>query len=188
MQSRTTKRSPSATLPTVRRGIFVALAAMMLLSCAQKQDPAMSQPDDNESHTKHVQRDAHTGAGDPAEAPANHTSTSAGEPDSASAGTTPSDSPYTAEEGSVNWDKMDVALRGELRTLLPDSSTAVRVVFAQVRENSDPLAAALDAQGIQIQTRAGTVWTLRGQAWALAQASSHPGILRMELSQQRRIP
>lgn len=87
-----------------------------------------------------------------------------------------------------NWDKMDTALRSELRSNVAADSDALVVVFAEVIENSDAHAAELEAMGIQVQTRTGSIWTLRGNAASLVQASGKEFINRMELSQQRRIP
>lgn len=87
-----------------------------------------------------------------------------------------------------NWDKMDTALRSELRSNVDANSEALMVVFVEVSENNDAHAAELEAMGIQIQTRTGSIWTLRGNADSLLQASGKEFINRMELSQQRRIP
>lgn len=87
-----------------------------------------------------------------------------------------------------NWDKMDTALRSELRSNVAADSDALVVVFAEVIENSDAHAAELETMGIQIQTRTGSIWILRGNAASLVQASDKEFIKRLELSQQRRTP
>lgn len=87
-----------------------------------------------------------------------------------------------------NWDKMDTALRSELRSNVAADSDALVVVFAEVIENSDAHAAELEAMGIQVQTRTGSIWILRGNAASLVQASDKEFIKRLELSQQRRTP
>ncbi|MCC5927106.1 MAG: hypothetical protein JJU41_11165 [Bacteroidetes bacterium] len=94
----------------------------------------------------------------------------------------------SAMRNDSNWDKMDTALRSELRSKIEQESDDRVVIFVEVSENSDAYATELESMGIQVQTRTGTIWTLRGNAALLAEASSKDYIKRMELSQQRRVP
>jgi ERCC4-related helicase len=94
----------------------------------------------------------------------------------------------TTMNNSVNWDKMDVSLRSELRDKLGNDSDSTIVVLASVSEDNDAFVDELEALGIQVRSRIGVVWTLVGNAASMAQASGKEYINRMELSQQRRIP
>jgi hypothetical protein len=88
----------------------------------------------------------------------------------------------------IDWEKMDVSLRSELRGNIENSSDAKISIIASVSEDSDAFIDELEALGVQVQSRIGVIWTLTGSAEAFAQASGKDFIKRMELSQQRRIP
>jgi hypothetical protein len=88
----------------------------------------------------------------------------------------------------IDWEKMDVSLRSELRGNIENSSDAKISIIASVSEDNDAFVDELEALGVQVQSRIGVIWTLTGSAEAFAQASGKDFIKRMELSQQRRIP
>jgi hypothetical protein len=87
---------------------------------------------------------------------------------------------------AVAWDKMDVALRADIRRNLVTDSDSTLVVLAEVTEDRDEFVADLNADDVQVQTRFGAIWTLRGNAQSLANASGKDFVKRMELSQKRR--
>lgn len=84
-----------------------------------------------------------------------------------------------------NGSKMDAALRLELHTNSDANNNAMIVVFAKVTDDSDTYVSELEDIEVYVQNRAESIWTLRGTAPALIQASEKAFITRMELSQQR---
>jgi len=87
---------------------------------------------------------------------------------------------------TIAWEKMDASLRSELRAGLEANSDTTFVVFAEMTDNNDEFASELIAIDVEVQSRAGVIWTLRGNAQSFANASSKVFVKRMELSQRRR--
>ena len=94
----------------------------------------------------------------------------------------------TTMSKSVDWEKMDVALRSEIRVNIENGISAPITVIAAVSEDNDAFVDELETLRIQVRSRIGVIWTLTGSAEDLAQVSEKDFISRMEMSQQRRIP
>lgn len=92
----------------------------------------------------------------------------------------------TTMTNNVAWEKMDVALRSELRANLEAKSDTTFVVLAEVTENNDGFESDLNTIDVVVQTRVGVIWTLSGNSQSLANASRKAFVKRMELSQKRR--
>lgn len=86
---------------------------------------------------------------------------------------------------SAAWEKMDASLRTEIRGNMESGNNAALTVLARVTEDNEEFVSALNAIDIDVLSRIGTVWTLRGNAQSLAQASREEFVKRMELSQVR---
>lgn len=92
----------------------------------------------------------------------------------------------TTMTNNVAWEKMDVALRSELRANLEAKSDTTFVVLAEVTENNDGFESDLNTIDVVVQTRVGVIWTLSGNSQSLANASRKAFVKRLELSQKRR--
>ncbi len=91
----------------------------------------------------------------------------------------------TTMTSSAAWEKMDASLRTEIRGNMESGNNAALTVLARVTEDNEEFVSALNAIDIDVLSRIGTVWTLRGNAQSLAQASREEFVKRMELSQVR---
>lgn len=87
---------------------------------------------------------------------------------------------------AVCWAKMDASLRSEVRGGLEANSDTSFVVFAELTDDDNAYVSDFVTIDVEVQSRAGVIWTLKGNAQSLTKASCKEFVKRMELSQKRR--